>query len=53
MFAGWGLSMGTEFQFHSWRIFVLVAVLPAVASLIGLLFMPESPRFLLEVSTEL
>ncbi|XP_024136763.1 synaptic vesicle glycoprotein 2B [Oryzias melastigma] len=45
---GWGFSMGTEFQFHSWRVFVLVAVLPAVASLIGLLFMPESPRFLLE-----
>ncbi|XP_075998499.1 synaptic vesicle glycoprotein 2B [Genypterus blacodes] len=45
---GWGFSMGTEFQFHSWRVFVLVAALPAMSSLIGLFFMPESPRFLLE-----
>nr|XP_055048538.1 synaptic vesicle glycoprotein 2B [Misgurnus anguillicaudatus]XP_055048539.1 synaptic vesicle glycoprotein 2B [Misgurnus anguillicaudatus] len=45
---GWGFSMGTEFQFHSWRVFVLVCALPAIASLIGLMFMPESPRFLLE-----
>lgn len=50
MCAGWGFSMGTEFQFHSWRVFVLVAALPAIASLVGLTFMPESPRFLLEVS---
>ncbi|TUK08640.1 Synaptic vesicle glycoprotein 2B [Bagarius yarrelli] len=40
--------MGSEFQFHSWRVFVLVCALPAVAALIGLTFMPESPRFLLE-----
>uniref|UniRef100_A0A8C9V7K9 Synaptic vesicle glycoprotein 2Bb n=1 Tax=Scleropages formosus TaxID=113540 RepID=A0A8C9V7K9_SCLFO len=45
---GWGFSMGTEFQFHSWRLFVLVCALPAIFSLIGLSFMPESPRFLLE-----
>ncbi|KAK3535682.1 hypothetical protein QTP70_020586 [Hemibagrus guttatus] len=45
---GWGFSMGSEFQFHSWRVFVLVCALPAVAALIGLTFMPESPRFLLE-----
>uniref|UniRef100_A0A4W6F9G2 Synaptic vesicle glycoprotein 2Bb n=1 Tax=Lates calcarifer TaxID=8187 RepID=A0A4W6F9G2_LATCA len=45
---GWGFSMGTEFQFHSWRVFVLVAALPAITSLVGLSFMPESPRFLLE-----
>ncbi|XP_023253209.1 synaptic vesicle glycoprotein 2B-like [Seriola lalandi dorsalis] len=45
---GWGFSMGTEFQFHSWRVFVLVAALPAIMSLVGLSFMPESPRFLLE-----
>ncbi|XP_051948068.1 synaptic vesicle glycoprotein 2B-like isoform X2 [Xyrauchen texanus] len=47
---GWGFSMGTEFQFHSWRVFVLVCFLPSVAALAGLVFMPESPRFLLEVS---
>uniref|UniRef100_A0AAY4E2K0 Major facilitator superfamily (MFS) profile domain-containing protein n=1 Tax=Denticeps clupeoides TaxID=299321 RepID=A0AAY4E2K0_9TELE len=45
---GWGFSMGTEFQFHSWRVFVLVCALPAIASVVGLMFMPESPRFLLE-----
>ncbi|KAG7273197.1 hypothetical protein CRUP_018001 [Coryphaenoides rupestris] len=47
---GWGFSMGSEFQFHSWRVFVLVAALPAITSLVGLMFMPESPRFLLEVT---
>ncbi|MBN3287950.1 SV2B protein, partial [Polyodon spathula] len=47
---GWGSSMGTSYQFHSWRVFVLVCTLPAISSLIGLIFMPESPRFLLEVS---
>uniref|UniRef100_A0A665WFV5 Synaptic vesicle glycoprotein 2B-like n=1 Tax=Echeneis naucrates TaxID=173247 RepID=A0A665WFV5_ECHNA len=45
---GWGFSMGTDIQFHSWRVFVLVASLPAITSLVGLTFMPESPRFLLE-----
>ncbi|XP_048825452.1 synaptic vesicle glycoprotein 2B-like [Brienomyrus brachyistius] len=45
---GWGFSMGTEFQYHSWRIFVLVCALPTLLSLTGLMFMPESPRFLLE-----
>jgi len=41
--------MGSEFQFHSWRVFVLVCALPAIAAFVGLMFMPESPRFLLEV----
>uniref|UniRef100_A0A8C1S9X4 Synaptic vesicle glycoprotein 2Bb n=1 Tax=Cyprinus carpio TaxID=7962 RepID=A0A8C1S9X4_CYPCA len=45
---GWGFSMGTEFQFHSWRVFVLVCALPAITAFVGLIFMPESPRFLLE-----
>ncbi|XP_070763352.1 synaptic vesicle glycoprotein 2B-like isoform X2 [Enoplosus armatus] len=45
---GWGFSMGTEFQFHSWWVFILAAALPAIASLVGLTYMPESPRFLLE-----
>ncbi|XP_062868804.1 synaptic vesicle glycoprotein 2Ba [Trichomycterus rosablanca] len=47
---GWGFSMGTEFQFHSWRVFVLVCFLPSVAALAGLFFMPESPRYLLETA---
>ncbi|XP_028678737.1 synaptic vesicle glycoprotein 2B-like [Erpetoichthys calabaricus] len=45
---GWGFSMGTHYQFHSWRVFILMCILPALSSLIGLVFMPESPRFLLE-----
>ncbi|XP_026860331.2 synaptic vesicle glycoprotein 2Ba [Electrophorus electricus] len=45
---GWGISMGTEGHFHSWRVFVLVCFLPSAAALVGLYFIPESPRFLLE-----
>ncbi|KAM5172268.1 synaptic vesicle glycoprotein 2B isoform 1-T1 [Mantella aurantiaca] len=45
---GWGFSMGTHYHFHSWRVFVVVCVLPCLASIIALKFMPESPRFLLE-----
>ncbi len=51
--SGWGFSMGTEFQFHSWRVFVLVCALPAIAAFVGLMFMPESPRFLLEGISEI
>ncbi|XP_010306025.2 synaptic vesicle glycoprotein 2B [Balearica regulorum gibbericeps] len=46
---GWGFSMGTKYHFHSWRVFVLVCSLPCIASLVALKFMPESPRFLLEI----
>ncbi|XP_042331864.1 synaptic vesicle glycoprotein 2B [Sceloporus undulatus] len=46
---GWGFSMGTSYHFHSWRVFVVVCSLPCIASLIALKFMPESPRFLLEI----
>ncbi|XP_064422066.1 synaptic vesicle glycoprotein 2B isoform X4 [Latimeria chalumnae] len=46
---GWGFSMGTSYQFHSWRVFVIICALPCIASIIALKFMPESPRFLLEV----
>ncbi|XP_060611611.1 synaptic vesicle glycoprotein 2B [Anolis sagrei] len=46
---GWGFSMGTNYHFHSWRVFVVVCSLPCIASLIALKFMPESPRFLLEI----
>ena len=34
----------------SWRVFVIVCALPATVSMVALKFMPESPRFLLEVS---
>lgn len=46
---GWGFALGTEFQMHSWRLFILVCLFPALAALIGVVLMPESPRFLLEV----
>ncbi|XP_072258793.1 synaptic vesicle glycoprotein 2B [Pyxicephalus adspersus] len=45
---GWGFSMGTHYHFHSWRVFVVICVLPCLASIVALKFMPESPRFLLE-----
>lgn len=49
-FTGWGFSMGTSYHFHSWRVFVIVCALPCAVSMVALRFMPESPRFLLEVS---
>ncbi|OBS59134.1 hypothetical protein A6R68_09741, partial [Neotoma lepida] len=42
--------MGTNYHFHSWRVFVIVCALPCTVSMVALKFMPESPRFLLEVS---
>lgn len=48
-FTGWSFSMGSAYQFHSWRVFVIVCALPCVSSVVALTFMPESPRFLLEV----
>ncbi|XP_038839050.1 synaptic vesicle glycoprotein 2B-like [Salvelinus namaycush] len=45
---GWGISLGTQYQIHTWRIFILVCMFPAIIALIGLVFMPESPRFFLE-----
>ncbi|XP_059830505.1 synaptic vesicle glycoprotein 2Ca isoform X6 [Hypanus sabinus] len=46
---GWSFSMGSAYQFHSWRVFVVVCALPCVSSVVALTFMPESPRYLLEV----
>ncbi|XP_055056124.2 synaptic vesicle glycoprotein 2Ca [Misgurnus anguillicaudatus] len=46
---GWSFSMGSAYQFHSWRVFVVVCALPCVCSVVALTFMPESPRFYLEV----
>ncbi|XP_052616270.1 synaptic vesicle glycoprotein 2B [Peromyscus californicus insignis] len=46
---GWGFSMGTNYHFHSWRVFVIVCALPCTVSMVALKFMPESPRFLLEM----
>lgn len=47
--AGWSFSMGSAYQFHSWRVFVVVCALPCVCAVVALTFMPESPRFYLEV----
>lgn len=41
--------MGSAYQFHSWRVFVLVCAFPSVAAIAALNAMPESPRFYLEV----
>ena len=41
--------MGSAYQFHSWRVFVVVCALPCVCAVVSLTFMPESPRFYLEV----
>ncbi|XP_075414528.1 synaptic vesicle glycoprotein 2B [Tenrec ecaudatus] len=46
---GWGFSMGTSYHFHSWRVFVIICALPCTVSMVALKFMPESPRFLLEM----
>ncbi|XP_056396313.1 synaptic vesicle glycoprotein 2C [Hyla sarda] len=46
---GWSFSMGSAYQFHSWRVFVIVCALPCVSAVVALTFMPESPRFLLEI----
>ncbi|XP_056586803.1 synaptic vesicle glycoprotein 2C-like [Triplophysa dalaica] len=46
---GWSFSMGSAYQFHSWRVFVVVCALPCVSAVVALTFMPESPRFYLEV----
>ncbi|KAF3833942.1 hypothetical protein F7725_025146, partial [Dissostichus mawsoni] len=45
---GWSFQMGSAYQFHSWRVFVLVCAFPAVAAIAALSAMPESPRFYLE-----
>lgn len=40
-------------HFSSWRVFLLVCNLPSILALLGLFFMPESPRFLLEAGREI
>uniref|UniRef100_A0A3B4XG87 Synaptic vesicle glycoprotein 2A n=1 Tax=Seriola lalandi dorsalis TaxID=1841481 RepID=A0A3B4XG87_SERLL len=45
---GWSFQMGSAYQFHSWRVFVLVCAFPSVAAISALTTMPESPRFYLE-----
>lgn len=47
--SGWSFQMGSAYQFHSWRVFVLVCAFPSVFAIGALTTMPESPRFFLEV----
>jgi len=42
---GWSDPAG--FQYNSWRIFVAVSALPSLLVAVALVFMPDSPRFLL------
>lgn len=42
--------MGSAYQFHSWRVFVLVCAFPSVFAIGALTTQPESPRFFLEVN---
>ncbi|KAJ7988556.1 hypothetical protein DPEC_G00324790 [Dallia pectoralis] len=46
---GWSFSMGSAYQFHSWRVFVVVCALPCMCAVVALTFMAESPRFYLEM----
>ena len=43
------LKLTEATSFHSWRVFMLVCILPVLISIGGLCAMPESPRFLLQV----
>ena len=42
-----GWTDPASFQYNSWRIFVAVSALPSLLVSIALVFMPESPKFLL------
>lgn len=41
-------SLGSLY-FQSWRIFVALCSIPSLTSAVIFIFMPESPKFLLEV----
>ena len=44
--------MGSDYQYHSWRMFVVVCSLPAMIAAAALTIIPESPRWLLEVGNK-
>ena len=44
-------SFTLGYVFGSWRVFMLICTVPIIFSLLGLLIMPESPRYLLQVRT--
>ncbi|KAH7944805.1 hypothetical protein HPB49_000746 [Dermacentor silvarum] len=45
------LGLG-RLHFSSWRVFLLICSFPAIVSVLGLAFLPESPRFLLEMGRD-
>ena len=45
-----GFHNDDGFSYESWRIFVAFCTIPAATSVVTFLFLPESPKFLLEVS---
>ncbi|KAJ9598659.1 hypothetical protein L9F63_010674, partial [Diploptera punctata] len=49
---GEGVVLENKEHFSAWHQFLLVCSLPSLAAIIGLVFMPESPRYLLEAGRE-
>eukprot|EP00731_Ephydatia_muelleri_P012149 Em0006g1043a len=45
------LSLGS-LQIHSWRVFIIVSSIPSILGACLYFFLPESPRFLLEVGKQ-
>jgi hypothetical protein len=50
--AGIGVVVDNKEHFSAWHQFLLVCSLPSLAAIIGLVFLPESPRYLLEAGRE-
>ncbi|XP_067140746.1 synaptic vesicle glycoprotein 2C-like isoform X1 [Centruroides vittatus] len=49
---GLTLMNSRRLHFGSWRVFLLICSVPSVVSLIGMVFLPESPRYLLEAGRD-
>ncbi|TRY68645.1 hypothetical protein TCAL_07687 [Tigriopus californicus] len=49
---GYNTDDPNEFEYNSWRIFVLICGLPALLVAFGLCWFPESPKFLLSKGEE-
>ena len=45
---GWSFYMGSDYKYHSWRMFIVVCSLPSIFAAALLTIIPESPRWLLE-----
>ena len=52
VFLGGAVVLENKEHFSAWHQFLLVCSLPSLAAIIGLVFMPESPRYLLEAGRE-